>query len=132
MQLREMTDYDLTERIISYITRCEELGANISEFLEESKSDMAKEIAIREEYKALKQAIQDDAHQLSLRGNDKGSDLFLGFFAPSIKEASAYGFRVATNHRIDGLMHSSVAEARYRSTKYKTLKRWKESLENMM
>lgn len=128
MLMKEMPDYELAERIISYIIRCEKLSFEIGKAIENRSTQADREVYIREEYKSLKETIQKDAHELRLRSNENGSDLYMGFFAPSIKEADASGFRVPTNHRIDQAMISSVEEARYKLTKYKSLKRWQELL----
>lgn len=128
MLLRELSDKELAKRIVSYIIRCENLSSEICDVLENANKKSDRVLFIREEYKQLKNEIKVDAHELRLRGNDEGSDLFLGFFAPSIKEADAFGFRAPTNHKIDQTMVSSVEDARYKLTKYKSLKRWQELL----
>lgn len=129
MKLREMSDEQLAERIVDYVIRCEILSSDIGKALEDHSPDFGgHEHRIREEYKKLKAEIREDAHEIRLRNTGDESALYLGFFAPSIREADAFGFQAPINHKIDQSMISSVEDARYKLTKYKSLKRWQELL----
>ena len=68
--------------------------------------------------------MREDADYLDLVSNQEGSQLYMGYFSPSIREASAWGFTVPVNHRVDYQMFSAVTEAHYKLTKYYSLEQW--------
>lgn len=55
-----------------------------------------------------------DAKEVSLVRNYGGSEVYMGAFCPSIKEAAACGFTVSSNSRINQRMYNTVSETQYR------------------
>ena len=125
MKLNQLHDQQIAERIVEYIDRLEALMSEVSYYID-GKKDTYLNQKIHDAYKRLKDEIRTDAHYLSLSQNEKHnlSQVYLGFFKPSIMEAAAFGFTSSTNSRIDYKFYSSVAEAHYKLTKYFSLKRW--------
>lgn len=129
-ELKKMTDRELAARMVGYIERVQKLMDDVSLMLKKMPGREAsyKVDLIRDEYKRLKQKIKDDAHYLGLgrnERNDPGAGLYNGFFDPSIREASAFGFMAPTNSRIDYKFYDALEEARYKLTKYYSLDEWK-------
>ncbi len=127
-ELKKMSDKDLSIRMVKYIERVQKLMDSVSEIMDGKGTKMLID-SIHHEYKAIKQAVKDDAHYLNLTMNrriDEGSELYNGFFKPSISEAAAFGFTSSTNSRIDFKFYDSLEEARYKLTKFYTLEEWKE------
>lgn len=87
MDFKNMENSDLASVIVNYIGRTEHLMDMISMYLGGNR-DITAEM-IRREYSVLKNELRKDAHYLELEKNAHGSDLYLGFFIPSIKEAAA-------------------------------------------
>ena len=83
---------------------------------------------IRREYSVLKRELREDAHYLELGKNAHGSDLYLGFFIPSIKEAAAGGFTIPVNGKVNQDMYNAVSEANYKLQKYMSLEEWGECM----
>ena len=126
--LKKMSDKELSIRMVMYIERVQKLMDSVSEIMDGKGTKMLIN-SIHHEYKAIKQAVKDDAHYLNLTMNrriDEGSELYNGFFKPSISEAATFGFASSTNSRIDFKFYDSLEEARYKLTKFYTLEEWKE------
>ena len=122
MDFKEMTDSELAKVMINYIGRVEHLQNVIGRYLQ--GNDCIPASQIRDEYAQLKEELREDAHYLSLKQNSKGSDLYMGAFEPSIREASAFGFTVSINAKVNQMMFNAVAEAHYKLTKYYSLEEW--------
>jgi len=116
-----MEDSQLASIMVNYINRVQHLCDMISGYMER-KNDFSDRI--KDEYRQLKEELREDAHQLSLLRNQKGSALYMRYFLPSIKEAAAFGFTLPSNAAINQRMFSIVAEARYKLTKYYSLEDW--------
>jgi hypothetical protein len=113
-----------------YIVRIDNLMGLVSKILNHNSGKVDKD-QIREEYKALKQAIKEDAHYMDLLRNQKEDNSILqNQFNWVIGETSAFGFTSATNSKIDYAFFDSLAEARYKLTKHTSLEKWKELSEN--
>ena len=128
MDYKNMTDSKLAEIMISYINRVEHLAELISGYIKGENRGYIHQERIRELYKQLKYELREDANYLDLVRNRNGSQLYMYVFSPSILEASAWGFTVPVNHRIDQDMFGAVADARYKLTKYHTFNQWEELL----
>ena len=125
MELKNLSDKKLAERIIDYIERTDKLKRDISNYLEEKKFSQIKINSIRDDYKKLKEELRADAKYLDLARNQSGSLVYKSAFKPSIREAAAFGFTVATNGAVNFSMFCAVSEAHYKLTKYYTLDKWK-------
>ena len=75
--------------------------------------------AVMEEYKALRQAIRDDARQVRQKEFAKHAqgNPALSIFARNTSEAAAFGFLAPVSLKIDRLFFSSIAEAAYKPSK---------------
>lgn len=126
-ELKNMTDQELAVRIIGYVERIEKLMDDVSPVFRGGSGIETHQInRIRYEYKSLKEEIKADARYVYLvRNKKRGNNLYNAFFTPSVREASAYGFRSATNSKINQPFFSSLEEARYRLTKYYSFNKWK-------
>lgn len=124
--LKIMSEQELARRIVKYIKELIVLRDIVAEFLNSGiNADFSKIDLMRDSYKKLKEEIKADAHYLHLLKNkDRTYDLYNLLFAPSIEEASAFGFTASINSRIDMKFYSSVEEALYRMKKYKSLEKW--------
>jgi hypothetical protein len=126
MELIKMSNQEVAKRMYEYIIRINNLMKEVSKILNHT-SKTTDENYIREEYKALKFAIREDAHYMSLSRNDKDDDSVLqNQFKWVINEAAAWGFTAPTNSRIDFSFYSSLSEAEYKLTKHTSLEGWKE------
>ena len=126
MELKRMTDAQLARRIINYVERIDKLKMAISQYIENNHRSDALHDYIRSEYRQLKNELREDARYVDLQRNKVGSTLYMTNFMGSISEASAWGFLVPLNARINQQFYSSVADARYKLTKYISLDRWKQ------
>ncbi len=126
-ELKKMSDQELAARMVGYIERVEKLNAEVSDILNNGKrvTPYVNE-SLRSAYKELKEELKADAHYISLvRNSEYGNSLYSAFFAPSVREASAYGFMTPTNSAINEKFIRSIFEARYKLTKYHSLDDWK-------
>lgn len=124
MDYKKMSDSELAVVMVNYINRVSHLMNMISVYINSAGRGAIQAEQIRKEYKALKEEIRMDAQYLDLVRNREGSDLYKYAFSRSIREASAYGFTVATNAKVDHAMYSAVEEAHYRLTKINSLENW--------
>lgn len=122
MDFKVMQDSELAKVMINYIGRVENLMDIIGRYLE--GKDCISADRIRKEYALLKEELREDAHYLGLKRNDRGSLLYMGEFAPSIKEAAAWGFNVSVNSAVDQKMYNAVSEAYYKLIKYNSFEEW--------
>ena len=125
MELNKLSDQQIAARMVGYIDRLEALMSDVSRYIQCKKKTYLDE-TIHDEYKKLKDEIKADAHYLDLarNGRDDASQVYDGFFKPSIMEAAAFGFTSPTNSRIDQRFYSAIEEAHYKLTKYFSSKRW--------
>ena len=125
--LKNMSDYELAQRVVNYVERLRTLMDDVSNVLDGPRRIEAYELdRIKEEYKRLKEEIKSDAHYVRLSRNRTGEfDLYESIFVPSIREADAFGFTSPTNSRINQRFFSSIEEAHYKLTKYHGLDEWK-------
>lgn len=126
MNYKSMSDSELAKIMVNYIGRVANLKRLISTYLDSPNRGYVSVNNIKEEYRVLKNELREDAHYLELQRNREGSELYLSAFAPSIREAAAFGFTVPINGAIDYKMFSAVADAHYKLTKYLTLEEWGE------
>ncbi|MGN1305060.1 MAG: hypothetical protein ACI4YB_08500 [Oscillospiraceae bacterium] len=124
MNFKNMTDSELAEVMVSYITRIEHLQHIISQHIERGIRDVIPAEKIKNEYRQLKYELREDAHYLELHQNRNGSDIYKSAFSPSIREAAAFGFTVPVNSTINFTMYSAVEEAHYKLTKIYNLEEW--------
>ncbi len=122
MDFKIMTDSELANIMVNYIGRIENLLDIIGRYLEGNDNISAEKI--KSIYADLKEELREDGHCLRLERNRNGSSLYMGAFAPSIREAAASGFNVSTNSTINQRMYSAVEEAHYKLTKYHSLEEW--------
>jgi len=125
--LKNMSDYELAQRVVNYVERLEILMDDVSNVIDGPRRIEAYELdRVKEEYKRLKEEIKSDAHYVRLSRNRTGEfDLYESIFVPSIREADAFGFTSPTNSRINQRFFSSIEEAHYKLTKYHGLDEWK-------
>lgn len=124
MDFNKMSDYELAEVIVSYINRVEHLLEIINRYLYATDGGNIEEGRIKTYYKELKNELRCDANNVSLVRNRKGSELYMGAFSHSIREAAAFGFTVPSNSVVSQQMYNTVGEARYKLTKYMNLEEW--------
>lgn len=126
MELDELSNKEIAQRMVDYIKRVNKLMDIISPYLNSYKRCSEKDF-ILSEYKLLKDSIREDAHWLDLQRNDnKDNSILQKQFRWSIPEAAAFGFTAPTNSRIDYKLYHSLAEAKYKLTKFVSLKEWEE------
>jgi len=125
--LKNMSDYELAQRVVNYVERLRSLMDDVSNVLGDPRRIGLYELnRIKEEYKRLKEEIKSDAHYVRLSRNRTGEfDLYESIFVPSISEADAFGFTSPTNSRINQRFFSSIEEAHYKLTKYYGFDEWK-------
>ena len=119
-----VSDYDkkLAEKMIYYIEEAYTIMKMIN-----TKEDK-EEIKIR--YKRLKQNIKNEAHRCDLIANRKEFTQFeKQYYAPSIKEANAWGFTSPINAKINRDFYNSVEEAHYKLRKYISLENLKRMID---
>ena len=116
-ELKNFSEEEIIKRKEMFLERMDNLMKNISEYLR--YPDMELEYRIKEEYKELKNEIQEDAKYLKTRRNDISqiSKSHLAY-SEGIREASAFGFGVKTNAAVNEKMIYAVEEAHYRLNKY--------------
>lgn len=118
MDLILMSNQEVAKRMYDYIVRIDYLKDQVSKILNNEAQGVDRQF-IKDEYKALKQAIKEDAHYMSLSRNKKRDDSVLqNQFRWVIHEASAFGFNSSTNSKIDFNFWSSIEEVRYKLTKH--------------
>ncbi|MBR5273222.1 MAG: hypothetical protein IKU25_07525 [Clostridia bacterium] len=125
MDYKNIPDSELASVMVNYINRIKHLKEMISCYLGRSDRGYVKADQIKAEYKELKIKLRDDADYLSLSRNRNGSILYTNAFAPSIREAAAFGFTVPVNAAVNQQMYSAVEEAHYKLRKYKSLEEWR-------
>lgn len=126
MEYKYMTDSELASIMVNYINQVEHLQNLIGTYLDSADHGCIQPFQIKELYKQLKYELQDDYKYLDLVRNRKGSKLYMYYFSPSIREASAWGFTVPVNGAVNFAMFSAVSEAHYKLTKYYSLEEWSE------
>ena len=124
MDFKNMNDSELALKMVNYIKCVAYLKDLIARYLDGSNCNHIDLQQIKDLYKQLKNELHKDAKYLSLACNKKGSTLYTAFFAPSIKEASACGFKVPVNHPIDYEMFNAVYIAHCNLTDYYDLDEW--------
>lgn len=122
MDFKNMKNCDLASMMVNYINRTEHLMDIIGLYLDGNRNITSEMIHLK--YSDLKNELREDAHYLELEKNADGSDLYMRFFAPSIREAAAWGFTVPVNGRVNQDMYNAVSEANYKLQKYMSLEKW--------
>ena len=125
MDFKNMNDSELASIMVNYIKRVAYLKDLIARYLDGSNCNHIDSEQIKDLYKKLKNELYEDARYLHLVHNKEGSTLYRNFFAPSIKEASACGFKIPINHSIDKKMFESVYIAHCNLTYYYDFDEWK-------
>lgn len=110
-ELKNMTDYELAQRIQSYRYRLDALIKKVSAYMEDSTGSKDD---ILDSYKTLKAEVKADAHYVDLLENSQGRAAHYRDFVRALKEASACGFTAPTNSSINQKLFNSVSEAHYR------------------
>lgn len=117
MNLNEFTEEEIIERKEKFLKRLDKLMSNISDYLKNHNSELGYRII--EEYKSIKEEIREEAKFLNCRKNDiSGISQTHANYSGGIQEASAWGFAVKSNGKIDQKMLSAVEEAKYKLNKY--------------
>lgn len=124
MDYKNLSDSELASIMVNYINRVEHLQEMIAGYIDSFNNGSIQQDRIKDEYRRLKYELRENTEYLDLIRNQKGSQLYMGYFSPSIREASAWGFTVPINHRVDQQMFSAVADAHYKLTKYYSLEQW--------
>lgn len=124
MDYKNMSDSELASVMVNYINRIKHLKEMIGRYLDRPDRGYVQADQIKAEYRKLKNEIRQDADYLYLSRNRNGSFLYTSAFAPSIREAAAFGFTVPVNAAVNRQMYSAVEEAHYKLRKYKSLEEW--------
>lgn len=124
MDFKNMTDSELAEIMVNYISRVAHLRDLISRYIDGTDHGSISADRIRALYRQLKDELRADANYLSLVRNYNGSSLYMYYFCPSIREAAAFGFTVPVNRAINQQFFGAVADAHYKLTKYRSLEEW--------
>lgn len=124
MDYKRLSDSELASIMVNYINRVGHLKELIAGYIDNANRGNIQPDRIKDEYRKLKNELREDADYLDLVRNQDGSQLYMGCFSPSIREAAAWGFTVPVNHKVDYPMFSAVAEAHYKLTKYYSLEQW--------
>ena len=124
MDYKNMSDSELATIMVNQINRTAHLQMIIARYLDGSDHGSIPAENIKNEYRQLKQEICKDADYLDKTKNANGSDLYVYYFRPSIRNAAAFGFTVPVNSAINQKMYSAVEEAHYRLCKYHSLEEW--------
>ncbi|MCI8410985.1 MAG: hypothetical protein HFJ40_00755 [Clostridia bacterium] len=112
------SDNELREMLINFIEKADRIMYKI-----ENKAD---ELEIKEEYKELKKKVKEEAHRMDLQNSRKEATEFEeSCYRPAIQEASAWGFTVSTNSKVNQAMWRAVEEAHYKLNKYISLEELK-------
>ena len=122
MDYSKMLDSELARIMVNYIGRVKNLQDIIGRYLDGNNTISS--LRIQQEYANLKEELRQDAHDIKLKRNYQGSELYRGAFAPSISEAAASGFCVPVNGRVNFKMYSTVSDALYKLTKYYSFDEW--------
>ena len=122
MDFKNMEDSELASVMVNYIGRVEHLMRMFEMYLESSSNFTSENL--RRDYSTLKNELREDAHYLDLDRNSQGSELYMGYFRPSIREAAYDGFTVPVNGKVDKYMYYALSEASYKLQKYKSLEEW--------
>lgn len=126
MECKYMTDAQLASLMVNYINRVDHLRGMIGRYLNRADHGNICADQIKAMYRELKNELRETADYLWLERNRKGSVLYMSAFSPSIREAMAEGFSASVNAAVNFRMFSSVADARYKLTKYISLEKWRE------
>lgn len=124
MDFKNMTDSELASIMVNYINRVAHLRDLVARYLDGFDRGSIDINNIRILYRQLKNQLRLDAEYLDLVRNYSGSDLYMYYFRPSIREASAFDFTVPVNRTINQQFYGSVADAHYKLTKYYSLEKW--------
>ncbi|PKM75827.1 MAG: hypothetical protein CVU90_15630 [Firmicutes bacterium HGW-Firmicutes-15] len=131
MELIQMSNQEVAKRMYDYVVRIENIKDQVSKILNHAAQGVDRQF-IKDEYKALKQAIKDDAHYMGLSRNQRRDNSVLQTqFRWVIQEASAFGFSSSTNSKIDFKFWSSLEEAKYKLTKHTSKEEWKKLSEEI-
>ena len=125
---KNLKDYELACIMVDYISRVNQLEEIIGRYIDDRGIETISAYQIRDLYRQLKGELRENANYLNLVRNYNGSELYMCFFRPSVLEAAASGFSTPVNRAIDQRFFSSVAEARYKLTKYYSFEEWKEQM----
>lgn len=115
-------DEELAQIMLNYIGNVEHLLNMIGGYIEGNRYIPPEKIKAR--YTELKRDLKETADYVSLARNQKGSQLYMGYFIPSIQEAAVFGFQCPTNSKVSQELYSTVADALYKLTKYHTQEEW--------
>lgn len=124
MDYKRLNDSELASIMVNYINRVGHLKELIAGYIDKDNHGSIQPDRIKDEYRRLKIELKEIAGYLGLVRNRNGSQLYMLFFSPSIREASAWGFTVPVNRMIDPKMLSAVSDAYYRLTKHYSLEQW--------
>ena len=124
MEYKNMSDSELASIMVNYINRVRHLKEMIIRYLDSPNRGYVQSDLIKAEYRKLKNELREDADYLYLSRNRDGSYLYTSAFAPSIREAAAFGFTVPVNAAVNRQMYSAVEEAYYKLRKYRSLEEW--------
>lgn len=110
-ELKNMTDYELAQRIQSFRSRLDALMKKVTAYMDDgtgSKDD------ILDTYKTIKAEVKADAHYVDLIDNRKGRAEHYRDFTGAVSEAAAFGFTAPTNSAINRKLFSAIEEAHYK------------------
>lgn len=126
--LKNMTDSELAELMIDLIKRVKLLHQQLIDYFEYGKTSKEISKTIRESYRELKSECQEYYHYIHLRRNWNGSELYEAFVSPALSETFVKGFECDKNSKISLALLSSVSDAEFYLTYYKSLEEWEKIL----
>lgn len=123
----EMTNQEFAFIICDFYDRVEQLAEKIQKF---QKGDLKGKREIQSEYKALKEEIKGEAHDVKLSINNelKRKNLVFRCYSESVWEAGAFGLTRPSNSEIDEKFSSAVSTAKYELGKYIDIDEWRKLL----
>lgn len=124
MDYKNMTDSELASVMVNYINRVAHLRDLVGRYIEGTDGGNIPVDRIKDLYKQLKDELREDTKYLDSVRNYNGSDLYMGAFRPSIREAAAFGFTIPVSRTVNQQFFGAVADAHYKLTKIYSLEEW--------
>ena len=121
---KNLTDAELASIMVDYINQVDQLEQLVGQYIDGHNNEAISALQIKSLYRRLKDELREIANYLGLVRNYNGSKLYMYFFRLSVLEAAASGFATPVNRTIDHRFFSSVAEAKYKLTKFYSLEEW--------
>lgn len=124
-ELKKLEDAVLAKRMVKYIEKTDSLLIRAEYYL--GKDCPEQELcSIRRDYKALREAIKEDARQAVYSADGSlGSPVYENRFAPSIINAAAWGYYVPEDCVADKALLKALSDGRERLTESFSYDYWR-------